>query len=185
MLVASMNPCPCGYLFDTEKMCRCSPGQINKYYMKVSGPILDRIDMQVEVRPLKAYEIVQTGSSQSSSLIRERVVRAREVQKKRYERYGIHLNCQMNTELLKRYCRISAEMEELLYAAIKKYMLSARSYHKILRVARSISDLECRENIDKQDILEALSFREVENILYNKQQNGILHPRYSHVKHGL
>jgi magnesium chelatase family protein len=181
MLVASMNPCPCGYLFDTEKTCRCNPGQINKYYMKVSGPILDRIDLQVEVRPLKAFEIVRSGSSPPSSAIRDRVIRAREMQKRRFGRTV--LNCQMNTELMKRYCGLSAEMEELLYTAIKKYKLSARSYHKVLRVARTIADLDCREKVQKKDILEALSFREVENILYNKQQNGIQAARYSHVKY--
>jgi len=183
MLVASMNPCPCGYLFDTEKTCRCNPGQINKYYMKVSGPVLDRIDLQVEVRPLKAFEIVKSGSSPPSSDIRGRVIRAREIQKRRFGQHGTALNCQMNTELMKRYCGLSSEMEELLYTAIKKYKLSARSYHKILRVARTIADLECREKVQKKDILEALSFREVENILYNKQQNGIHTSRHSHVKY--
>jgi magnesium chelatase family protein len=169
MLVASMNPCPCGYLFDTDKNCRCSPGQINKYYMKVSGPVLDRIDLQVEVKPLKAYEIVQSPASPASAAIRDRVIRARVIQIGRLGQYGITLNSQMNSELQKRYCRLTSEMEELLYAAIKKYRLSARSYNKVLRVARTIADLDSREQIRKEDLLEALSFREVENILYNRQ----------------
>jgi magnesium chelatase family protein len=173
MLIASMNPCPCGYLFDTDKICRCNPAQINKYYMKISGPILDRIDIQVEVKPLKAFDIVESKSSISSSVIGSRVLRAREIQKERLSESGIALNALMNIELIKRYCALDKEMEELLYMAIKKYKFSARSYYKVLKVARTIADLDGRESLRKEDILEALSFREVENILYNRPHSEV------------
>jgi magnesium chelatase family protein len=168
MLIASMNPCPCGYLFDNDKICRCNPAQINKYYMKISGPILDRIDIQVEVKALKAVEIVESNSSISSSVIGARVLNAREIQKKRFSKDGVTLNSLMNIELIKRHCILDKEMEELLYAAIKKYKFSARSYYKVLKVARTIADLDGRVSLRKEDILEALSYREVENILYNR-----------------
>ncbi len=173
MLVASMNPCPCGYLFDTDKICRCSSVQINKYYMKISGPILDRIDLQVEVKPLKAFEIVESRSTESSWTIKKRIIKARKIQMERLSRYGYNLNAMMNIELVKKYCILNKEMQELLYSAIKKYKFSARSYYKILRVARTIADLDQRQELKKEDILEALSFREVENILYNKPNNEV------------
>ena len=104
MLIASMNPCPCGYLFDSDKICRCNPAQINKYYMKISGPILDRIDIQVEVKPLKAFEIVESKSSVPSSVIGARVLNARKIQKERLSEFGITLNSLMNIELVKQLC---------------------------------------------------------------------------------
>jgi magnesium chelatase family protein len=168
MLVASMNPCPCGYLFDTERVCRCNSLQINKYYMKISGPILDRIDIQVEVKPLKAAQMLENSCSESSSVIKNRITRVRKIQQERLSKYGINLNAFMDTELVKKYCDIGKEIKEILFTAVKKYKLSARSYNKILKVSRTIADMQCREKISKEDVLEALSFREVENILYNK-----------------
>lgn len=168
MLVASMNPCPCGYLFDPERVCRCNSFQINKYYMKISGPILDRIDIQVEVKPLKAAQMFENSHSESSSVIKKRVNLTRKVQQERLSKYGINLNAFMSTELVKKYCYIGMEIKEILFTAVKKYKLSARSYNKILKVSRTIADMQCREKISKEDVLEALSFREVENILYNK-----------------
>lgn len=173
MLVASMNPCPCGYLFDTERVCRCEPLKVNRYFMKLSGPILDRIDLQVAVKPLKAWEIVQSKTSESSSEIKKRVLRVRKIQEERLSKHGISLNARMNVELIKRYCPINEQLQELLYSAIKKFRLTARSYYKVLKVARTIADLVERETILEEDILEALSFREVENILYNKPLNGV------------
>jgi magnesium chelatase family protein len=173
MLVASMNPCPCGYLFDPDRVCRCNSLQINKYYMKISGPILDRIDIQVEVKPLKAAQMFEGGHAEPSSVIKKRVSLARKVQQKRLSKYGINLNAFMSTEHVKEYCEIDKEIKEILYAAVKKYKLSARSYNKILKVSRTIADMQLREKISKDDVLEALSFREVENILYSKTP----HPR--------
>jgi len=173
MLVCSMNPCPCGYLFDTERLCRCSPAQVNKYYMKLSGPILDRIDIQVAVKPLKAFELVKSSPSPPSREVRERVVRARDFQSRRHESADEPvLNADMDAPSLKKNCILDGEMESLLFTAIKKYRLSARSYNKVLRVARTIADLDGRDRIRKQDLLEALSYREVEHILYSRPYDG-------------
>ncbi|MBA7658654.1 Competence protein ComM [subsurface metagenome] len=173
MLVASMNPCPCGYLFDTERKCQCNHSQISKYYMKISGPVLDRIDIQVEVKPLKACDIIEYKSAESSSVIKKRVLQARKIQKERLAKYGIALNALMNVELIKKYCALDKQLQELMYFAVERYKLSARAYYKILKVARTIADLENRDKILKEDILEALSYREVENILYNKPSNKV------------
>jgi len=173
ILVASMNPCPCGYLFDSDKICRCNQHQINRYYMKISGPILDRIDMQVEVKPLKAFEIIESKTSESSLSIKKRVLFARKIQQERLSKDGITLNSRMNVEQIKRFCLLTKEMKDLLYSAIKKYKFSARSYYKILKISRTIADLDRRDTILKEDILEALSYREVENILYNKPFDGV------------
>jgi len=168
MLVASMNPCPCGYLFDNDKICRCGVSQVNKYYMKLSGPVLDRIDLQVEVKPLLPSEIVESSPSEPSSAIRERVVKARAIQQRRFERSNAFVNARMNEEQVNKFCVLDREMERLMYAAVKKYRLSARSYFKVLKVARTIADLEEMEHIRSENILEALSYREVDSILYNR-----------------
>jgi magnesium chelatase family protein len=168
MLVASMNPCPCGYLFDPERVCQCTFSQISKYYLKISGPVLDRIDIQIEVKPLKANDIVEYSSTEPSANIRERVMKAREIQAERFTKHGITLNAMMTTELIKKFCVLDNRMQQLLYDAINKYKLSVRSSYKVLKVARTIADLDERNHITTDDILEALSYREVENILYNK-----------------
>ena len=167
MLVAAMNPCPCGYLFDPERTCKCTPVQINKYYMKVSGPILDRIDIQVAVRPLEATEIIESRAQESSSAVKDRVETARRLQQKRFSKRDRTLNARMSVELIKKYCILDKQTQEILYTSVKKYRLSARSYYKILKVARTVADLDQREKLIKEDVLEALSYREVESILYN------------------
>jgi len=168
MLVASMNPCPCGYLFDPDRKCQCSISQIRKYYMKISGPILDRIDIQIEVKPLKLAEIVTEKTSLSSASIKKRVMGARNIQKSRLSRHGITLNSQMNGVLVKRYCVLNQSSKNLMSRAVKEYHLSARAYFKILKVARTIADIEGRESLREEDLLEALSYREVEDILYRE-----------------
>jgi magnesium chelatase family protein len=165
MLVASMNPCPCGYLFDPEKVCRCSDAQIGKYYMKLSGPILDRIDIQVEVRPLAADEILDGGPAEGSESIGERVKKARLMQYARLGECGVYLNAHMSEDLVKKYCVLDKQMEEIIYAAVRKYRLSARSYCMVLKVARTIADIGGRERLELEDLLEALSYREVEQVL--------------------
>jgi magnesium chelatase family protein len=166
MLVASMNPCPCGYLFDPVRVCRCTPKYINKYFMRISGPVLDRIDIQVEVKPLKPFEIVRDRPSERSEKIKKRVAEALGIQRMRFQKHGSILNASMDLELIKKYCAVGNEVQRLLYGAIRKYRLSARSYYKVLKVARTVADLDGRENISKEDILEVLAYREVENILY-------------------
>jgi len=172
-LIASMNPCPCGYLFDSSHECFCSYPQISRYYMKLSGPILDRIDIQVEVKPLKAFEIVDSKPAESSEEIRKRVTGARNKQIKRLSNYGITLNSMMNEKQIKEFCVIDRSIQELLYSAIQRYKLSARSYYKTLKVARTIADLAEREKIVMEDVLEALSYREVENVLYTRKSEMI------------
>jgi len=172
-LVASMNPCPCGYLFDPSHECLCSYPQISRYYMKLSGPILDRIDIQVEIKPLRAFEIVESKPAESSETIRKRVTEARKKQIDRLSKYGITLNALMNEKHIREFCIIDRTVQELLYSAIQKYRLSARSYYKTLKVARTIADLAGRDEIVMEDVLEALSYREVENILYTKKSDKI------------
>jgi magnesium chelatase family protein len=166
ILVASMNPCPCGYLFDPDRVCRCSPRYINKYFMRISGPVLDRIDIQVQVKPLKPFEIVRDRPSESSEKIKKRVVDALGIQRRRFRKHRSILNAGMDLELIKMYCAVGNGVQQLLYGAIKKYRLSARSYYKVLKVARTVADLDGRDNISEEDILEVLAYREVENILY-------------------
>jgi magnesium chelatase family protein len=168
MLVASMNPCPCGYLFDPDRKCQCSYSQIRKYYMKISGPILDRIDIQIELKPLQLTEIVTETTAFTSASIKKRVMRARNIQKSRLSRYGITLNSQMNGGLTKKYCVLNRSSKNLMSRAVMEYHLSARAYFKILKLARTIADIEGRESLCEDDILEALSYREVEDILYQK-----------------
>ncbi len=169
MLVASMNPCPCGYLFDVERKCRCSAQHIQKYFMKLSGPILDRIDIQVQVKSLKAHDIVGGKPSESSAAIKRRVIQARNIQRQRLKPFGIRLNSEMNTNLVKQFCRIHQGIQEVLYRAVQKYSLSARAYYRILKVARTVADLDNRDEVSEKDILEVLSYREVESILYCSQ----------------
>jgi len=168
MLVAAMNPCPCGYLFDQKRRCQCSSTQIGKYYMKISGPVLDRIDIQVEVKPLKAQDIMDSAHSESSSAIRERVIRARELQTERLKKYHLTLNAMMGAEIVKKLCPLSDQIEKLLHASVDRFKLSVRAYYKVIKVSRTIADLAQREHICMEDVLEALSYREVENILYNR-----------------
>ncbi len=169
MLVASMNPCPCGYLFDPDCECRCSRKHINRYFMKISGPILDRIDIQVVVKPLKPYDVIEGRPAESSESIRHRVLVAQHIQRERFSKTGITNNSSMTITLIKQHCSLSRTARNLLYDAAEKFRLTARSYHKILRVARTVADLDAREGISDDDLLEALSFREVERILYGER----------------
>jgi len=169
MLVAAMNPCPCGYLFDPDCECRCSRKHINRYFMKISGPILDRIGIQVVVKPLKPYDIIEGKPAESTESIRRRVMVAQVIQSERFSKSGIHNNASMNTDQIKQYCSLGRIARNLLYDAAKKFRLTARSYHKILQVARTVADLDERANISDEDLLEALSYREVERIIYGER----------------
>lgn len=163
MLVASMNPCPCGYYNHPEKECLCSPGVVQKYLSKISGPLLDRIDLHVEVTPVKFDELSSKSNSESSVVIRERVIRAREIQLNRYSNVdSIHCNAQINAKLIKEYCELSIEGQNLLKNAMKKLELSARAYDRILKVSRTIADLEQSEFIDTHHIAEAIQFRSLD-----------------------
>ena len=159
MLVASMNPCPCGYFGSTEKECRCTEFQIKSYRNKISGPILDRIDQVVQVSNVK-YDKFSNTKEESSAEIKKRVNRARKIQEKRYKDYGIFCNSELNVKLQNKFCKISDSSKMILKKAQEKMNLSSRGISKILKVSRTIADLEGVENIKDEHILEALQYRE-------------------------
>jgi magnesium chelatase family protein len=160
MLVAAMNPCPCGYLTDPYHECTCTPSMIQRYHAKVSGPLLDRIDIHIEVPPLRFDELRKESEGEPSSKIRERVEKAREIQLKRYANLkGIHSNSQIGPKEIKKYCRIDRESEQLLRTAIEKFGFSSRAYHRILKVARTIADLEESVEIQAHHVAEAIQYR--------------------------
>jgi magnesium chelatase family protein len=164
MLVASMNPCPCGFYNHPEKECVCSPGVVQKYLSKISGPLLDRIDLHVEVTPVSFNEL--SGSAQqgeSSNQIRERVIKAREIQAKRFEQNkGIYANAQMTSKQLREICVIDQAGQDLLKVAMDRLGLSARAYDRILKVARTIADLDNAPKIETNHLAEAIQFRSLD-----------------------
>lgn len=163
MFVASMNPCPCGYYNHPTKACVCSPGQIHRYLHKISGPLMDRIDLQIEITPLSFSDLSQAAPGESSEVIRERVVRARHLQEQRYaDSPGVHCNAQMNSRLLARHAVLDAECVEMLRTAMTRLQLSARAYDRILRVARTIADLEGVTEIRTHHLAEAIGYRNLD-----------------------
>lgn len=160
MLVASMNPCPCGYFNHPEKECVCMPGIVQKYLNKISGPLMDRIDLHVEVTPVKFDELTSVRQSEKSKTIRERVIRTRNIQKTRFESLnGIYCNAQMNPGLLNKYCKINEKGIQLLKTAMERLSLSGRAYDRILKVSRTIADLDFSEEIEVQHLAEAIQLR--------------------------
>ena len=159
MFVASMNPCPCGYYGDDEKECKCTTQEIHKYLRKISGPLLDRIDIQIEVKRPKFEKINIKGDIEKSSEIRKRVDYARKIQLDRYKKYGIYSNAELSTKLIAEFCKLDEKGEELLQNAFKKFKLSVRAYERILKVARTIADLEENKNIEFKHIAEAIQYR--------------------------
>jgi len=162
MLVSSMNPCPCGYLNHPEKACVCSPGSVQKYLNRISGPLLDRIDIHLEVIPVPIEKLSGVSDSEKSEVIRERVILARNIQEKRYENEDIHSNSQMSSKMLRKYCVLDSAGQNLLKTATTKLGLSARAYDRILKVARTIADLEKSENIQSKHIAEAVQYRSLD-----------------------
>ena len=163
MLIASMNPCPCGFFNHPEKECTCPPGAVQKYLNKISGPLLDRIDLHVEVTPVAFNELSSVKSSEHSSSIRERVITAREIQAERYKNYpGIYCNAQISSKMLKEICVIDIPSQNLLKAAMEKLNLSARAYDRILKVSRTIADLSSSENIKAEHLAEAIQYRSLD-----------------------
>jgi magnesium chelatase family protein len=157
MLVAAMNPCVCGFLTDPQKECTCTPLQIQRYRSKVSGPLLDRIDIQIEVPGLRYQELASKEAGEPSSLIRARVNQARSLQLQRFDKSKIHANAQMGTREIKRYCAVKEDTERLLETAINKLGLSARAYSRVLKVGRTIADLAGAENIEASPVAKVLS----------------------------
>ena len=163
MLVASMNPCPCGYYNHPEKACTCSPGVVQKYLNKISGPLLDRIDIHLEVTPVPFSKLSETTITETSNDIRKRVIKARKIQENRFTDYkNIYSNSQMTTKLIQNYCKLNSESKQLIKDAINKFGLSARAYDRILKVSRTIADLDNSKNIENQHIAEAIHYRSLD-----------------------
>lgn len=163
MLVASMNPCPCGYYNHPTRNCVCNPGQVQKYLNKISGPLLDRIDIQIEIVPVPFEKISEQQPGESSASIRERVIRARQIQTERFANYPrIHCNAQMTSKLLHQYAQPDSQGLQLLKNAMTRLNLSARAYDRILKVARTIADLEGSESIRPQHLAEAIGYRNLD-----------------------
>lgn len=163
MLVASMNPCPCGYYNHPTKACVCNPGQVHRYLNRISGPLLDRIDIQIEIVPVPFEKMAEQQSIESSATIRERVIKARKIQEERFSRHpGIYCNAQMESKLLHQYATPDEQGLNLLRTAMTRLNLSARAYDRILKVARTIADLEASASIKPHHLAEAISYRNLD-----------------------
>lgn len=163
MLVAAMNPCPCGYYNHPEKVCVCTPGMRQKYLNRISGPLLDRIDLHIEVVPVSFDKLTAPRASEASAVVRERVMRAREKQIQRFAgEKGVYSNAQMSRKMLEKYCQTNPEGKALLKTAMEKLGLSARAYDRILKVARTIADLEGSEQVQNNHIAEAIQYRNLD-----------------------
>ncbi len=163
MLVAAMNPCPCGYYNHPTKECVCSQGAVLRYMNRISGPLLDRIDMHVEVTPVTFSEMSDSRPEESSETIRTRVVRARQIQQRRFAEYeGIHTNAMMTSGMIRRFCPLTGESSAMLEKAMKRLHLSARAYDRIIKLARTIADLEGKPDIEATHIAEAIGYRSLD-----------------------
>ena len=162
MFVASMNPCPCGFYGSKEKECTCTPEAISRYMSKISGPLLDRIDIQVEVTPVKYQKLESSDRVETSEEIKERVDRARKIQLERYKEHGIFSNSELTPHLSNIYCKLDLKSKEIVQNAFERLGLSARGYGRILKVARTIADLDVKENIEAKHIAEAIQYRNLD-----------------------
>ena len=162
ILVAAMNPCPCGYYTDPYRACRCNTTKIQNYMGKISGPLLDRIDIHIELPAIKYRELVEAKEAEASSAIKARVEKARLIQKERFSSEGIFNNAQMNAKLIKKYCRLEDDAKELLKMAMTELGFSARAYDKILKISRTIADLGGSEVILAEHIAEAVQYRSLD-----------------------
>lgn len=162
MLVASMNPCKCGYYGTDKNKCNCSEKSISSYFGKIKGPLLDRIDIQLEIKPVKFSELERKSTEESSKEIKKRVNKAKQIQLKRYENYNIYSNAELLPSMMEEFCSIDDKSKELLEKAFKDMKLSARAYNKILKVARTIADLDEKENILQIHVAEAIQYRNLD-----------------------
>lgn len=168
-LICTANPCKCGYLLETDRECRCSPRQVQQYLGRLSGPLLDRIDIHIEVSSVKYGEIETARAGENSRTIRERVKKAREIQLERYKGLGIFSNSQLKPSMLERFCKLDRESRSLLKSAFEKLGLSARAHNRILKVARTIADMDDEDDIRPQHIAEAVQYRSLDRRFW---QNG-------------
>lgn len=163
MLIASMNPCPCGFYNHPDKECICAPGMVQKYLSKISGPLLDRIDLHVEVTPVQFSELTSSSEEERSALIRQRVISARNIQTLRFQHNGnLHYNAQMSPNMVRSLCKISSEGQVLIKKAMEKLGLSARAYDRILKVSRTIADLAQTDAIELEHLAEAIHYRSLD-----------------------
>lgn len=162
MFVASMNPCPCGFYGSKEKECTCTPQAISNYMGKISGPLLDRIDIQIEVTPVKYQKLEDDTPKETSEQIKQRVDKARKIQQERYSKQGIYSNSELTPKLIDTYCKIDKKGKKLLQDAFEKLGLSARAHARILKVARTIADLDQKENIEVAHLAEAIGYRSLD-----------------------
>jgi magnesium chelatase family protein len=163
MLISSMNPCPCGFYNDPEKDCVCAPGNIQRYLNKISGPLLDRIDIHIEVVPVSYDELSEIKPAESSENIRNRVMAASDIQTERFKNKDqVYYNAQMSSKLIREHCEIDSSGKTLLKKAMEKLGLSARAYDRILKVSRTIADLEGKENIESYHLAEAIQYRSLD-----------------------
>ena len=165
MLVAAMNPCPCGYLGDPRHSCRCRPAEVTRYRQKISGPLLDRFDILIEVPPVNPADLLSKPDGESSAAIRDRVMAARERQRRRYAGTGITCNARLSSKQLRKYCPLTPPQQEMLLAAVSQLALSARAFDRILRVARTVADLAGHEQLTDADLYDAIQFRQFEQQL--------------------
>ena len=163
ILIASMNPCPCGYYNHPGKECTCTPGAVKKYMNRISGPLLDRIDMHIEVTPVDFSHMNSARAEESSAVVRERVSKARDVQRRRFAGIGgVHTNAVMNSKMIREYCPLSPQCSAQLERAMTRLDLSARAYDRIIKVARTIADLDGSEDISPSHIAEAINYRSLD-----------------------
>lgn len=162
MMVASMNPCPCGYFGSKQRQCRCGQHEIRRYLDRVSGPLLDRIDIQIEVDAVPVKEISTGSAAESSAVVAQRVRKAREIQQMRYRGEGIHCNAQLDARLTKRYCALTPEATQVLHMAVDRMGMSMRAYGRVLKVARTIADLAGESSISTAHVAEAIQYRELD-----------------------
>ena len=162
MLIASMNPCPCGYYGSKDKECSCTQDQISKYMNRISGPLLDRIDIHIEVSPIQYETLSSNRESENSETIKQRVDKARIIQNERYKNDNIHSNSELTSDLLKKYCKLDKKSSEILKNAFEKFGLSARAHDKVIKLARTIADLDEEENILAKHIAEAIQYRNLD-----------------------
>jgi magnesium chelatase family protein len=167
MLVAAMNPCPCGYFGDLKRECRCGPLQVQRYRQRISGPLLDRIDLHIEVPAVEYRDVASQRAEESSSAIRERIIRSRQRQQERFrDDAKVNSNARMATRHLKQYCKLSQDSQELIRAAMSELNLSARAYDRILKVSRTIADLDGKVDISPEHVSEAIQYRTFDRTLW-------------------
>jgi magnesium chelatase family protein len=162
MLAAAMNPCPCGFFNDPSRECTCTPPVIQRYVSKISGPLLDRIDIHIDMPAVRFQELRQEAGGESSDAIRARVIKTRERQLERFQGEKIYCNAQMSSRQIRKYCDIAPESERLLESAMNRLGLSARAHDRILKVSRTIADLEAEENVGSSHLSEAIQYRSLD-----------------------